>query len=84
MPVEFFDEEQVAAHRRFDGVGSTAELARFFLPEDADPKLMDVAGRRFSAGLGTRGRGVGDDAQVGAGDAEHVASELDVTDEIAA
>jgi hypothetical protein len=45
---------------------------------------MGPAGRRFSASLGTRGRGVGDDGQVGAGDAEHGAIELDVTDDIAA
>jgi phosphatidylserine decarboxylase len=35
-------------------------------------------------GLGSRGRRVGDDAQVGAGDAENVAVELDVTNGIAA
>ena len=32
--------------------------------------------------LGSRGRRVGDDAQAGAADAEHVAIELDVTDDI--
>jgi hypothetical protein len=63
--------------RRSRSRGEQASAPGHDRSDSGDAQEIELRGS-----LGSRGRRVGDDAQAGAADAEHVAIELDVTDDI--